>query len=130
MKVKVERRVRNYAKCFGIEIRQSEKPSDVGIMGMDVPAKQFLAMQFHGTGLVWIRDEIDGKLWTHNDVQFIVLHEVGHALIGFFPKLKIRKRDHEVKANAIALSLCVHLGIPVRPKLLERLSRFCRQKRV
>lgn len=130
MKLVVERRVKDYAKFFGIEFRQSAKPSEVGITGVDYLAKTYPAFWVNGTGVVWLKDTINGRLWTHQDVQFIVLHEVGHAIVGFFPKLKLSKKNHEIKANAIALVLCVHLGIMIRPKMIERLAKFSRRKRV
>lgn len=132
MKVVVEDRVKRYARLFGIEFRQSDKPSEAGIMGVDkiVEKHDIPAIQLGGTGVVWICKTVDGKKWSHADVQFMALHEVGHAILGFFPKLKISRRDHEVKANAIALSLCVHLGIRVRPKMIERLSQMTRMKKL
>lgn len=132
MKVVVEPRVKKYAKLFGIEFRQSDRPSEVGIMGVDkfVENHDAPAIQIGGTGVIWICKTLDGKKWNHADVQFIALHEVGHAILGFFPKLKISRRDHELKANAIALSLCVHLGIRVRPKMIKRLSHMARLKKL
>lgn len=127
MKVIVEPRVKAYAKLFGIEIRQGYVPSAAGIMGFDhLPDINVHAAYFNRTGVVWITSHIDGKEWCHADMQFVVLHEIGHALMDFFPQLKITKRDHEVKANGIALALCAQLGIKVRPELLRRIGKYAK----
>jgi len=114
--------IRRLAKHFGVTFRIGLTPKDVKIYGVKIPKKVVAA--YCGEGVVFVQADPQCH---EMDWQVALLHEIGHAILDFYP-IKVSKKMNECKANAIALGFSAFLGLPVRHELVHSMSRFTKMK--
>jgi hypothetical protein len=112
-------RIRKLADLFGLEIRVGREPKSVSIPAK-IP-KDAMAAYFRN-GLIFVRDK---TRYNQADMNIVILHEIGHAILDFFP-LDITNNVNEIKANAIALSLAVVLNIPVSQLMIDNFNAYAK----
>lgn len=117
VKTKIPPKIRLLARHFGVTLRVAKSFRAAKIYSIKEPKGMQAA--YVGHGIVFVKDEgID-------DLPVVLLHEIGHAVLDFFP-LDITGKTHEIKANAIALAFAAQLRIPVNHGLIKSMSRFTR----
>lgn len=99
---------------MGVEFRIASKPEDVGIQ-TKLKSNQIAA--YFSRGVIFIKDKTH---YRSEDLDFICLHELGHAVVHFFLEDAVNAKIHEIKANAIALGLAATLNIAVSDRMLKQ----------
>lgn len=117
--------IQKIADPYNIEFRVSEKPSEAGIMEVDdLPTyKKSPAVYIEGTGVVWVRKTQTFK--RKCDADFMLLHELGHAFMDMIKwKKEVTAKQHEIMANAIALTLIIMNKKPLSNAMLHNISNY------
>lgn len=123
--MKISKKVQKAAKHFGIDFRVGADPKKLKIMGVSKAIRRFPAAYF-GDGVVWVNEPEARKF--KNNIDIILLHEIGHAILDFFPLGKLHWKDEENMANAIALALAAQYRIPVHVSAPKNFGRLARSK--
>ncbi len=124
-KTRIPKKIRSFAiNNFGVEFRVAETLEKAKIIGLPEEANKHDALYIENSPVVFVK-----RFTKYNpvDLNFILLHELGHAIIDFYKNesgLKIKERDEEIKANGIAFALAVFLQIKVSKTMIKNLNRL------
>lgn len=117
----IPKRIKNLAKSFGVTFRVGPTPESVDIIYAGNLPENFVAAYF-GEGVVYVKDYTSHE---RKDMNIALLHELGHAILDFFP-LKMSDEIEEVKANAIALAFAAQLRLPVSNFIIKNFNQYVR----
>ncbi len=79
-----------------------------------------------GTPYIYIKEK---SSFNQIEMNIVMLHEIGHAVIGNFIKQKdVSDRNHEIKANAIALGFAAQLNLPVPKHFVKKMIKYTKTK--
>lgn len=113
-KTKINPKIAKVAKSLGLDLRVGPTPASVGILGVEKSFKEVAA--YFGEGVIFVRDR---TYYRSQELDFVFLHEVGHAIVDYFLGDRITTKMHEVKANAVALGFAAILSISVSDRMLK-----------
>ena len=123
----ISRPVRRLIAHMGLNLRVSSTPRKAKIM---ITVKKGVLGAYFGEGVVWIKDTMPYK---KADQQMVVLHEIGHAIIDHYfdgnAKCKISLKNHEIKANAVAIAFAALQKLPVSVNMIERFAGFTKTRK-
>lgn len=124
-KTRIPRKIRSFAiNNFGVEFRVAETFEKVKNIRLPEEANKHDALYIEKSGIVFVKrfTKFDPV-----DMNFILLHELGHAILDYYKNeagLKINERDEEIKANGIAFALAAFLQIKVSKTMIKNLNRL------
>ncbi len=120
-KTRIPNKIRDFVENkLNIEIRVAESLNSAKINWLPEEANNIDAL--YTNGIIFIKKITKYK---NIDLNFIILHEAGHAVISLFKDvgLNVNDRDDEIKANAVALAFAVILDLDVSKSLIHNLNR-------
>ena len=124
-KTRIPRNIRSFAiNNFGVEFRVAETLEKANIIGLPEEANKHEVLYIGNSPVVFVKKYTE---FDPTDLNFILLHELGHAILDFYKNeagLKIEERDEEIKANGIAFAIAALLKIPVSETMIKNLNRF------
>lgn len=125
MKTIVDKSIRRFADKFGIEFRVGRNPAAVNIVTKPLPDKVVAA--YFGQGVIFVKDQI--KMTKQADVNFLLCHEIAHAMFDFY-HLKTPQKIEECSANMGALIIMAHLNLTTSAKMLRAVGKYNRSKKL
>jgi Zn-dependent peptidase ImmA (M78 family) len=124
-KTRIPKKIRSFAiNNIGVEIRVAESLEQAKIIGLPEEANKHEALYIQKSGVIFIKKYTK---FESMDLNFILLHELGHAILDFYKNdagLKIEERDEEIKANGIAFAIAALLKIPISETMIKNLNRL------
>ena len=118
-KTKLNKKVKELAKAFGVTIRVGKTPKEVNIITNTKYPKNMVAAYF-GQGVVFVKAYTP---FNSKDIDIAVLHEIGHYILDYFP-LKVLPEVEEIEANAIALGFAAMLDLPVSKFIIKNFNIY------
>ncbi|WP_186650272.1 hypothetical protein [Fluviispira vulneris] len=120
-KTEIDENILELLKETEIEIRVADSLKDANINWLDDKANEHLAL--YTNGIIFVKSQSE---YNYDELNLIVLHEVGHAFIQHHQMrgFNIDKKTEEISANCIAFTLANLIGIEVNDFMIGQFNKY------
>lgn len=123
-KTKLDPKVKKIIDMLGIDLRIGPSPEAVGLEVSDPKFNEVAA--YFGNGVIYVNSSTK---YDSKELNFVFLHEIGHAIVLHYLGNRINTRYHEIKANAVALALSMLLNFKVSDRMLNNCVIYTKTKK-
>lgn len=122
----IDPKIKEFADSFGVEFRLGSTPQSVDIVCENLPPKVMAC--YFGQGVIFVRDLT--SVTKRENLNFMLCHELSHAIHDFFGLEGLKEKGHEDFANAGAFIIMAHLDLPVSKQMIKNVVTYTNGRKI